>query len=151
MSDFDAFATNLADPRVTAFITGHDRRSAWWVFSSGMGQWLLQGAGWWAIELRESGAFVGNVGAFFRETSPEIEIGWNVQQAHWGKGIATEAATEVLRYLFEVRRERRVTALIDAENKASLRVAVHLGLTYEAETELFGKPLGRYVRMLPGP
>ena len=151
MSDFDAFATNLADPRVTAFITGHDRRSAWWVFSSGMGQWLLQGAGWWAIELRESGAFVGNVGAFFRETSPEIEIGWNVQQAHWGKGIATEAATEVLRYLFEVRKERRVTALIDAENKASLRVAVHLGLTYEAETELFGKPLGRYVRMLPGP
>jgi RimJ/RimL family protein N-acetyltransferase len=39
-----------------------------------MGGWLLQGAGWWAIELRESGKLVGNVGAFFRETRPEIEI-----------------------------------------------------------------------------
>jgi RimJ/RimL family protein N-acetyltransferase len=146
MSDFEPFAANLTDPRVTAFITGHDRRSAWWVFSSGMGQWLLQGAGWWAIELRESGIFVGNVGAFFRETSPEIEIGWNTLQAHWGKGIATEAATEVVRYLFEVRKERRVTALIDAENKASLRVAAHLGMAYETQAELFGKELGRYVR-----
>jgi RimJ/RimL family protein N-acetyltransferase len=150
MSDFDPFAANLADPQVTAFITGHDRRSAWWVFTSGMGQWLLQGAGWWAIELRASGAFVGNVGAFFRETSPDIEIGWNVFPTHWRQGIATEAATEVVRYVFEVRKERRVTALIDAGNRASQRVAAHLGLTYEAEAELFGKPLGRYAREQKG-
>jgi RimJ/RimL family protein N-acetyltransferase len=109
-----------------------------------MGQWVLQGAGWWAIELRASGTFVGNVGAFFRETSPDIEIGWNVLHAHWGQGIATEAATEVARYVFEDRKERRLTALIDSGNKASQRVAAHLGLAYEAEADLFGKPLGRY-------
>jgi RimJ/RimL family protein N-acetyltransferase len=52
----------------------------------------------------------------------------------------------VVRYALDVRNERRVTALIDADNKASQRVAAHVGLTYEAEAELFGKPLGRYAR-----
>jgi len=146
MSDFDAFATNLADPRATSFVGGHDRRNAWRIFGSNAGGWLLQGAGWWSVELRDSGALVGNVGAFFRETWPEIEIGWNTFHEHWGRGIATEAASEVMRYAFDVRRERRVTALIDPSNTASLRVGARLGMTYEADTDFFGKPIGRYVR-----
>jgi len=111
-----------------------------------MGSWILQGVGWWAVELRETGAMVGNVGAFFRETWPEIEIGWNTFHDHWGKGIASEAAAAVMRYAFDVRREKRVTALIDPRNEASLGVARHIGLAYEADTELFGKPIGRYAR-----
>jgi RimJ/RimL family protein N-acetyltransferase len=116
------------------------------MFGANIGDWLLTGAGWWAIELRDSGTLAGNIGAFFRETWSEIEIGWNTFQAYRGQGIATEAATAVVRYVFDVRRERRVTALIDAWNTASLRVAAHLEMTYEAETELYGSPVGRYVR-----
>src|SRR5580693_7766213 len=74
MGDFEAYVAHLADHYVFGVL---DRRQAWQHFSSNMGGWLLQGAGWWAIELRESGKLVGNVGAFFRETRPEIEIGWN--------------------------------------------------------------------------
>jgi RimJ/RimL family protein N-acetyltransferase len=147
MADFDAFAAHLADERATTFVGAHDRRNAWRIFGSNAGGWLLQGVGWWAVELRESGALVGNVGAFFRETWPEIEIGWNTFRAHWGQGIATEAAAEVVRYAFEVRGERRVTALIDPANTASLRVASHLGMTYEADTDFFGKPVGRHVKV----
>ncbi len=150
MSDFDAFAANFADPIATAFVGGNDRRNAWRIFGSNTGGWLLQGVGWWAVELLDSGTTVGNVGAFFRETWPEIEIGWNTFRAYWGRGIATEAASAVVRYVFDVRREKRATALIDASNTASLRVAAHLGMSYEAETELFGKPMGRYVRAAGG-
>jgi len=146
MGDFDAFAAHLADVRAMTFVGPHDRRNAWRIFGSNTGGWLLQGVGWWAVELRESGALVGNVGAFFRETWPELEIGWNTFQACWGQGIATEAATEVVRYAFDVRGERRVTALIDPSNTSSLRVAAHLGMAYETDTDLFGKPLGRYAR-----
>jgi len=149
MDDFDAFAAHLADPRATTFVGTHDRRNAWRIFGSNAGGWLLQGVGWWAVELRESGALVGNVGAFFRETWPEIEIGWNTFHAYWGQAIATEAATEVVRYVLEARGERRVTALIDPLNAASLRVAAHLGMTYEADADFFGKLIGRYVRAAP--
>jgi RimJ/RimL family protein N-acetyltransferase len=145
MSDFDAFAAHLMDPS-TAFLGAQDRRTAWRIFGCNMGAWLLQGAGWWAIEHRESGTLVGNIGAFFRETWPEIELGWNTFRAHWGRGFASEAALEVTRYAFEVRRERRVTALIDPSNTASLRVAAHVGMTHESDTDFFGGTTGRYVR-----
>ncbi|MGD0529981.1 MAG: GNAT family N-acetyltransferase [Polyangiaceae bacterium] len=148
MSDFDRFAANLADEDAMTFVGVQDRRTAWRIFGCNTGGWLLQGVGWWAVELRD-GTLVGNVGAFFREPWPEIEIGWNTMRAHWGQGFATEAATEVVRYVFEERRERRVTALIDARNTASLRVAAALGMTYEADTEIFGKIVGRYVRAAP--
>jgi RimJ/RimL family protein N-acetyltransferase len=146
VSDFDAFAANLADPVAAAYIGNHDRRSAWRVFGCNTGEWILRGAGWWAVELRESGALVGNVGAFFRETWPEIEIGWNVFRPYWRQGIAAEAAGEILRYVFEVRRERRATALIDPMNAPSLRVAARLGMTYESDADFYGKPIGRHVK-----
>jgi RimJ/RimL family protein N-acetyltransferase len=149
MADFDAFAANLADQDAMAFLGVSDRRTAWRIFGSAMGEWLLRGAGRWAVELRDSGTLVGTVGAFFQESWPEIELGWNTFRAHWGNGYATEAAKEVVRYAFEVRREKRVTALVDAGNTASLRVAAHLGMTHESDTHLFGETVGRYVRIAP--
>jgi RimJ/RimL family protein N-acetyltransferase len=145
-SDFDAFAAHCADPMAMLHWGVLDRRSARRVFTANMGEWMLQGAGWWAVELRASGSLLGAVGAFFRETWPEIELGWHTFRAYWGQGIATEAALEVVRYAFDVRGEPRVTALIDAPNTASIRVATHVGMTYEADTVLFGQPVGRYVR-----
>lgn len=145
-SDFDAYAAHLAEPEATALYGVVDRASARRMFASDMAEWLRRGVGWWAVKLRDSATVVGTVGAFFREPFPEIELGWNTHRAHCGHGFATEAATEVVRYVFDVRRERRVTALIDPRNAASLRVAAHLGMTFETDADLPGKPLGRYVR-----
>jgi RimJ/RimL family protein N-acetyltransferase len=149
MADFDTFAAHLADGKSMAFLGVNDRRTAWRIFGSNAGGWLLQGAGWWAIEQRGSGVLVGNVGAFFREGWAEIELGWNTFRAFWGQGIAREAATEVLRHVFEERGEQRATALVDGGNAPSLRVAAHLGMTYESEVDLFGNPVGRYVKARP--
>jgi RimJ/RimL family protein N-acetyltransferase len=146
MGDFDAFAAHLQNPVASAFISQADRKDAWRIFGCATGMWLLQGAGWWSVEVRETGQLVGTVGAFFREGWPEMEIGWNTYQAFWRRGFASEAAGEVLRYALEVRKERRVTALIDPGNTASLRVAAHLGMKHESDTELWGNPIGRYWR-----
>jgi RimJ/RimL family protein N-acetyltransferase len=146
MLDFDAFAAHVADEKSMAFLGVNDRRTAWRMFGTNTAGWLLQGAGWWAIERRDTGALLGNVGAFFREGWPEIELGWNTFRAFWGQGIAREAATEVLRHVFEERKEARATALVAPGNAPSLRVAAHLGMTYESEVALFGAPVGRYVK-----
>lgn len=144
--DFDDFAAFLADPVAMQSSGVEDRRTAWRIFAGGAGAWMLNGAGAWAIELRETGAFVGTVGAFFREDWPELEIGWNVLRAYWGRGIATEAATEAVRYAFEVRREPCVIAVIRPTNAASVRVAERIGMTHDGEVALFGVPARRYVR-----
>jgi RimJ/RimL family protein N-acetyltransferase len=143
--DFDAFAAHLADPESTAFLGACDRHTAWRIFGCQTGLWLLQNAGWWAVEVRATGQLVGTVGAFFREGLPGIELGWNTFRAFWGQGFASEAAREALRHALEVRGEPQAKAFIDARNAASIRVAQHLGLRYDAETELYGTPVGRYV------
>ena len=138
MQDFDTYAAHFAESGYA------DRKNAWRMFGCNTGGWLLQGVGWWAVEVHETGELVGSVGAFFRESWPEIEIGWNTYRAFRGRGFAREAAAEVVRYAFEVRREARVTALIDPGNAASLRVASHVGLKYEGDAELWGQKVGRH-------
>jgi RimJ/RimL family protein N-acetyltransferase len=144
--DFDVFAAHLADPVSSAHLVPADRHAAWRIFCAQAGLWLIHGAGWWAVEERETGRLVGNVGAFFREESTVMELGWNTYRACWGRGFAKEAAAAVLHHALEIRREPKVRALITPANASSLRVAERLGLTYEADTEIYGKAVGVYTR-----
>jgi RimJ/RimL family protein N-acetyltransferase len=142
--DFDAFAAHLDDPGSTAFIGSADRQTAWRIFGCHTGLWLLHGAGWWAVELRETGQLVGTVGAFIREGLAGIEIGWNTYEAFRGQGFASEAGAEAVRYALTVRGEPQVRAFIDPGNTPSIRVAQSLGMRYEAEADLYGKAVRRY-------
>jgi len=144
--DFELFADHLANPESSAYLGSADRQTAWRIFSSHAGLWVLQGAGWWALEDKQTGQLVGNVGAFFREQSTVMELGWNTYRAFWGRGIANEAAKAVLNYAFEVRREPKVRALITSGNESSRRVAERIGMSYEMETALHGKAIGSFVR-----
>ncbi len=144
--DFDAFAAHLANPASSPVSAPADRQTAWRIFSSHAGLWIVHGAGWWAVEERQTGQLVGNVGAFFREGSAEMELGWNTYSAFWGQGFASEAAAAALHYALEIRGEPEVRALIAPGNESSLRVARRLGLTYAGETELFGNAIGCYAR-----
>lgn len=147
--DFNAFATHLAYPVSAAHLVPADRHAAWRIFCSQAGLWLIHGAGWWAVEEKKTGRLVGSVGAFFREESTVMELGWNTYRAFWGQGFANEAAAAALNHALEIRREPTVRALIASANASSLRVAKRLGLTYEADTEIYGKAVGMYTRAKP--
>jgi RimJ/RimL family protein N-acetyltransferase len=144
--DFDLFADHLVNSESSAHLGSADRQTAWRIFSSHAGLWVIHGAGWWAVEDKQTGQLVGSVGAFFREQSTVMEMGWNTYRAFWGKGIANEAAAAVLNYAFEVRREPKVRALITSGNESSRRVAERLGMAYEMETELYDKVISSYLR-----
>lgn len=145
VGDFDGFALNLTDPEATKFLSGtSDRRTAWRIFCSATGAWVLHGKGWWALELRETGEVVGSVGAFVRETAPDLEVGWTLYRRFWGHGYATEAAQAALEHAFEVHHVKRAIAHITAANTASVAVSQKLGMTYEADVDFYGEPVGRY-------
>ena len=147
--DFELFADHLSNPESSAHLGSADRPTAWRIFNSHAGLWLLSGAGWWSIEDRLTGRLVGSVGAFFRHEATVMEMGWNTYRAFWGKGIANEAAAAVLQYAFEVRGEPKVRALIASGNESSRRVAERLGMRYEMKTELNGKEIDSYMRERP--
>jgi RimJ/RimL family protein N-acetyltransferase len=145
MADFDAYAENLADPEATKFLSGvSDRRTAWRLFSSGAGSWVLNGKGWWALELRETGEVVGTVGAFVRETAPDVELGWTLYRRFWRRGYASEAAKAALQYSLDVYGASRVIAHITPANTASIGVSLKLGMTDEGEVDFYGERISRY-------
>ena len=58
-------------------------------------------------------------------------IGWLVDPAYAGRGLATEGAAELLRLCFDELGLRRVTAGAFADNAASVRVMEKIGMTIE--------------------
>jgi RimJ/RimL family protein N-acetyltransferase len=152
-SDFDQYATIVMDPKRATPPGAVDRRTAWRMFTASQGSWIVDGIGAWAIEHRESGAFVGTIGAFYREPPPgpneesdDLEIGWTLVEQHRGRGFATEAARAVVQYALPARNAVRIVAHVDHDNPASIRVAEKLGMRYEREVPwYFETRLRRYV------
>lgn len=152
-ADFEAFASIVMNPESATPPGPMDRRAAWRLFEAEQGAWLVDGIGFWAIEDRETGAFVGGAGAFHREPHPEpkdldandLELGWSLALRFRGRGLATEAARAVVDFVFASKKAERVIALIDHDNSASIRVAEKIGMSYEREIQFYDCPLRRYV------
>lgn len=84
---------------------------------------------WYAIVERASGAVIGNVMVRPAPYAPgEVDVGWTLARASWGKGYATEAARAAIRHTFTMARPARIVAVIVPTNERSLRVAARLGL-----------------------
>jgi [ribosomal protein S5]-alanine N-acetyltransferase len=66
------------------------------------------------------------------EGAREYEIGWLVQRDYWGQGIASEAARAVLNFAFDRLHAHRVVAFCHAQNAASQKVMLKLGMQREA-------------------
>lgn len=61
-------------------------------------------------------------------TIREWEVGWAVHPDDWGKGIATEAAWNLIDWGFRELQIHRIVAFCHVENNASIRVMEKLGM-----------------------
>ena len=84
-----------------------------------------------AVTLRTDGRLIGGVGLNIEQQHQHAELGYWLGTPYWGKGYATEAAREVLRYGFESRRLHRIFALHFKNNPASGRILRKLGMRHE--------------------
>jgi RimJ/RimL family protein N-acetyltransferase len=64
----------------------------------------------------------------------QAELGWCIHPEYAGKGYATEAVAELIRFCFEDLNLRRVTANCFADNEASWRLMERLGMRRELHT-----------------
>ncbi|WP_406052922.1 GNAT family N-acetyltransferase [Kribbella sp. NBC_00889] len=92
------------------------------------GQWLVL-----AIELRETGTVIGEVLLkWASQTDRQGEIGFALHTDYQGKGLAAEAAREVLRVGFEDLGLHRIVAILDDRNTPSAQLLERLGMRREA-------------------
>lgn len=100
----------------------------------------------WAVVWREADKMIGTCGfTRFSLDSNSAEIGYVLNRAYWGLGIAPEAVRAILRFGFLDLRLHRIEAHYMIGNDRSRRVMEKVGMTYEGtlRDSLFVK--GRYV------
>jgi RimJ/RimL family protein N-acetyltransferase len=108
------------------------------------------GFGLWALELKESAEFLGQVGLFPVEgKGPEVEVAYELAPRVWGHGYATEAARALIDYGFVEMRLRRIVALILPNNARSRNVASKCAMTLEGPGRFYGLDLVVYARVAP--
>jgi RimJ/RimL family protein N-acetyltransferase len=86
------------------------------------------GLGLWALEIKTSGAFLGDCGLTYQDVEGvrELEIGYHVIRPERGKGYATEAARACLDVGFERTSCEQVCSIVTPANEASCRVAARI-------------------------
>lgn len=140
LSDHEPFAALNADPEVMCYFPNLLSRSQ----SDAMIQKIedhhkAHGFGFWAVEHRISGLFMGLIGLsipqFQAPFLPAVEIGWRLARPFWGWGYATEGAQASLHYGFAICELPEIVAFTAIVNDRSMAVMQRLGMTnHEAET-----------------
>lgn len=97
-----------------------------------------------AVELRESGTLIGTARVHVDVPDDrQGSVGYAFWHEHWGRGLATEAATAMVDFGFDRLGLHRIEATIDPQNAASVRVAEKLGMRLEGHMkERFSTPDG---------
>lgn len=98
-----------------------------WSFSN----YEKHGFGLFAIELRETGEFVGDAGITLQSIDGEWlpEVGYHVNKKHWQRGIASEAARVARDWAFLNRDFPALYSYMTIENIPSQATARSLGMT----------------------
>lgn len=95
------------------------------------------GYGCWAIELADSGELIGacglDRGKYEDGELYSLEIYYRLGREFWGKGLATEAVSEVVRYAFEELGVSKVVAHADKENDLSIALLARIGFHVEID------------------
>ncbi len=139
--DFDAVAALYGDADVMRFIglrgpmTREQTKDR---LAFMVDHWRQHGFGMWALRLKDGGEFVGRCGLRYMDNTTEIELGYTLAKAYWGKGLATEASRAVVRHAFEVLKLGRLVAIADPANMASVNVMKKLGMTFERTGHFYG-------------
>lgn len=131
MSDLDALHTVLGDPiAMTAYKRSFTRdESAEWIANQ-LRRYETDGFGLWAVELRETGAFIGDCGITLQqiENDTVVEVGYHLIRDYWHKGYATEAAAACVDWAFTNLDTDEVYAKVRETNTPSRAVAERLGM-----------------------
>ncbi|PSK81210.1 ribosomal-protein-alanine N-acetyltransferase [Murinocardiopsis flavida] len=155
-ADRDAFAELNADPAVMEHFPDTLDRAASDAMAERIGAAIARaGWGFWAVEERDSGTFIGFTGlapvTFDTHFTPAVEIGWRLARSAWGKGFATEAATAALGFAFGTLDLDEVVSFTPVGNRRSRAVMERLNMTRDPRDDFdhprlpAGHPLRRHV------
>ena len=139
IKDIERFAKICANPNVMRYI-GDGKPVSRNVIAEKIPEWIelyeKQKYGLMALVMKDTDELIGFCG-FIHQTVDEveyIELGYRLDEAYWGKGIATEVAVAVRDYAFNVLEIPMLISIINHQNDASKHVAKKVGMRLMKQT-----------------
>jgi RimJ/RimL family protein N-acetyltransferase len=150
-SDREPFAALNADPETMRYFPATLDRPASDAFVDRIeSRFEQQGYGLWALELTDTGEFIGFTGLNpLPDNVPGAggtEVGWRLARHAWHRGYATEAATAVLDVAFGRLGMNEIWSMTAVLNEPSQAVMRRLGLSEVARFDHPGIPAGHPLR-----
>ena len=148
--DREPLATINAEPSVLRYLPPVTRIASDAMLDRVEAHFARHGWSYWAIEERESAKLIGFCGlmhvpwnAFF---TPAVEISWRLSTVWQGRGLAREAAEQVLAAAFGTLGLKRVVSFTVAANAASWGLMERLGMVGIGEFDNPALPPGHPLR-----
>jgi RimJ/RimL family protein N-acetyltransferase len=159
IADFPNCCTLWANPDVARYTVGKPstQEEVWSRILRYAGHWSLLEFGYWLVEERETGRFVGEVGLaeYHRGIASQLaalpDLGWVLSPDAHGHGYATEAALAALDWAVEhLHPYEEVSSIIHPDNAASLRVAQKAGFEWRETATYRNEPTMILTRKVRG-
>lgn len=147
-ADIDDLLVIFTDPTVMVLFDSapFDRQQ--------MSHWLQRnldhqdeyGYGLFSVVLKANGLLIGDCGLEVMEVdgTRAAELGYDFRSDYWNQGFATEAASAVRDYAFNVLGLPQLISLIRVHNTASLRVSEKIGMQRISEFSSHGIQYWKY-------
>jgi RimJ/RimL family protein N-acetyltransferase len=128
-ADLDMIARWNADELFTRHLAGPlTREQTAEAFERWQRHWDEHGFGMLAVTDKETGELIGRTGPQYHRAWPaDPEVGWGLDPAWWGRGLATEAGAASVEWTLGELGFTRVVSIATEENLASRRVMAKLG------------------------
>jgi ribosomal-protein-alanine N-acetyltransferase len=131
LDDLDAhYAMVGSDPQVAWNHQIQSREQAQAALERRIQHWQDHGFGMWMVIERATQQLIGHGGLQLLEDGTDVELGYYLGRAAWGRGLATELGMAVLRYGFTHLHLPKIVAVVRPENHSSQRVLAKLGFEF---------------------
>lgn len=147
-SDLDNLLKIFADPKVMASFGGatfnREQMERW--IQGNIEHQDRYGYGLFSVILKSEKLLIGDCGLEHMEIDGDqaAELGYDFRNDYWNQGFATEAATAVRDYAFDVLHLPSLISLIRIGNEASKRVSEKIGMRFVAEITKNGISYWKY-------
>ena len=141
--DAEAWLALVNDPDVTRYLPPTPAKTMQ-TFAEALERRLAMereiGYSMWAVDDKNTGAFVGQCGIrpVQEGAGPEIDLAYHYTRASWNKGYGTEAAIAVLAHGLGQVGLDRIMAVAMPENTGSWRIMEKAGMRYEGLVNYYG-------------
>jgi ribosomal-protein-alanine N-acetyltransferase len=147
--DAEAFFKLNSDPEVLRFVPDKPllnvEQARQLLIDHPIADYRKHGFGRGACILKSTGEQIGFAGLKYLEELGEVDVAYRLLPAHWGQGLATEAALASVRFGFANLGLKRIVGLAMPANIASVRVLEKTGLRYLETVSLWGHCFSKYM------